>query len=127
MISELSYLIESFPGETNRARCFLHVANLTAKQLMKPFESGRRKRSSEEDEGDKVVQVLGTEAEEAEEERTAVRERDERVEEEDDDVDGFVDELSRMPEDERREAVNAVRPIHMALTKVNIPRIRFPN
>ncbi|KAI0037894.1 hypothetical protein FA95DRAFT_1475131, partial [Auriscalpium vulgare] len=38
LIAELAVILESFPGDANRTRCFLHVVNLVAKQLLRQFE-----------------------------------------------------------------------------------------
>ena len=37
MVDELADLLEDFPGESNRTRCFTHIINLIAKSIIKPF------------------------------------------------------------------------------------------
>ncbi|KAI0371579.1 hypothetical protein BV20DRAFT_902661, partial [Pilatotrama ljubarskyi] len=38
MIEELNELLENFPGEANRGRCFDHVVNLCTKSVLRPFD-----------------------------------------------------------------------------------------
>ena len=38
MVDELADLLEDFPGESNKTRCFTHIINLVAKSIIKPFD-----------------------------------------------------------------------------------------
>ncbi|KAI0076721.1 hypothetical protein K474DRAFT_1570699, partial [Panus rudis PR-1116 ss-1] len=38
MIREMPLAIETFPGEANQVRCFDHIANLSAKTVMRQFD-----------------------------------------------------------------------------------------
>ena len=38
MIDKLVNLLLNFPGAPNQTRCFLHIVNLIAKQLLKQFD-----------------------------------------------------------------------------------------
>ena len=38
MIEELADLLDDFPGEANRTRCFMHILNLVAKSIIKQFD-----------------------------------------------------------------------------------------
>jgi len=38
MIEELADLLDDFPGEANRTRCFTHILNLVAKSIIKQFD-----------------------------------------------------------------------------------------
>jgi hypothetical protein len=39
-------LLTKFPGEANRVRCFLHILNLVAKEILKPFDTIKSKRKT---------------------------------------------------------------------------------
>ncbi|KAG1722531.1 hypothetical protein EDD22DRAFT_760423, partial [Suillus occidentalis] len=53
MVNELSDLLEDFPGETNRTRCFLHIVNLVAKTLIRQFDVPKAKVDTIMDEAEK--------------------------------------------------------------------------
>ncbi|KAG1760280.1 hypothetical protein EDD22DRAFT_757666, partial [Suillus occidentalis] len=53
MVNELSDLLEDFPGETNRTRCFLHIINLVAKTLIRQFDVPKAKADTIMDEAEK--------------------------------------------------------------------------
>jgi hypothetical protein len=38
MIEELADLLDDFPGEANRTRCFTHILNVVAKSIIKQFD-----------------------------------------------------------------------------------------
>src|SRR5271155_6012938 len=43
MIQELSDLRENFPGATNQTRCFTHILNLVVKSILKQFDPPKKK------------------------------------------------------------------------------------
>ena len=55
MVDELSKLLRNFPGDVNRTRCFLHIVNLVAKQLLKQFDVPRKDTDSALDEAEKQL------------------------------------------------------------------------
>ena len=46
MIQTLFQLLSAFSGEASRVRCFLHILNLVAKSILKPFDTGKSKRKA---------------------------------------------------------------------------------
>ncbi|TDL29000.1 hypothetical protein BD410DRAFT_702115, partial [Rickenella mellea] len=38
MTTELADLIDAFPGDANRTRCFAHILNLVAKSVIRQFD-----------------------------------------------------------------------------------------
>ena len=106
MISCLSGDLPSFPGKANHVRCFLHVINLVAKTLLSPFQAPESGSG-----GDSMV-VLGEELDGID--------QDIEVEddEEDDDMDGWVDELKAMDEVDRANLDKDIQPLRTVVTKV---------
>ena len=43
MVDELKNLIDVFPGESNRTRCFDHIVNLIAKSVIQQFDTPKAK------------------------------------------------------------------------------------
>jgi hypothetical protein len=59
MILLVADQIETFPGEANMTRCFLHVVNLVAKTLICVFDiPATTKKTEELDEAEKVLREL---------------------------------------------------------------------
>jgi hypothetical protein len=43
MIKHLSNMLDDFPGPANQTRCFMHMVNLIAKSILKPFDIQKNK------------------------------------------------------------------------------------
>lgn len=142
MIEELSEIVDEFPGEANRTRCFLHIINLVAKSMLKQFEPPKKKtkKSSknkkkgddedEEEEGEEEVSDNEKEAAEmealiAELTRDIEREESRRPftdggdEEEEDNLEGFIDEVAAMSEGDQETLRKQNQPIRLLLAKVS--------
>jgi hypothetical protein len=46
MIEKLFEALAEFPGQNNRVQCFLHILNLVAKTILKPFDLPKAKDGS---------------------------------------------------------------------------------
>jgi hypothetical protein len=65
MIEELHILLKDFPGPANQTRCFLHILSITAKSIIKQFDTPKVKSGHESGtEMDNAVQRLADIAEE---------------------------------------------------------------
>jgi hypothetical protein len=116
MTRQLAKLIPSFGGEPTRTRCFLHIVNLVAKSILKEFDSSKNKADLDEDllatAGDDLAEGLEGE------EQITLAERGDEDDMEDDDVEGWVDEMEEMSIDERNILKQSMRPVRITLVKV---------
>jgi hypothetical protein len=120
MIDHMAEVIESFPGEDNRVRCFNHIINLVAKSLLKLFEVSKKKRGveGEVDDAEAALRELAADLdlEDMEMQRDAFAAGGDVGIDDDDDI---VDEIATMSEEEVTEFRKAVLPITKALVKVS--------
>jgi hypothetical protein len=121
MINELEDLLEDFTGDPSRIRCFLHIVNLVAKSLLKQFNLPKKKQSGDNEGGesealDDLLRELAEGIEEEEEITLAESASDEDADE--DDTEGWVNELERLDVGDRVEAADQIRPIRFVLVKV---------
>lgn len=142
MIECLEELLDDFPGPANQTRCFLHVVNLVVKSILKQFDlpkpkpkkpkpskddgdqndgSGDDKGSGDEDDGndgsgdedDRNVELLKL-AGDVDDEGNMMADN----EDEDDNVEDWIDERDEMTEQELRRLSASVTPVRLLLTKV---------
>jgi hypothetical protein len=123
MIEELEDLIEEFPGDANRTRCFAHIINLVAKTAIRQFDTPKAKADEALDAAEAELQRLA-EGEDLEDEETLnelrKKEREDKEgESQDDDTDGWVDEMDELDEVEREELRENIRPVRLVLVKVS--------
>lgn len=117
MIDELADCLKSFPGATNRTRCFAPVLNLVAKSIIQQFDVSKAKTEVALDAAERELQELVAETE-LEEEEMAM---DDDVDVDDiDDVDGLVDVRMEMSAAERDILAASVRPVKLVLAKVRL-------
>lgn len=114
MVEKLGELLPGFPGLEAHIRCFAHTINLTAKGVLRPFEPVKVKDAVAE--GDEL-EAIAKDAE-VEELRAELKDLEENGEQSADDLQGFVNVLDEMSEEERQEWQESVRPVRGALIKV---------
>jgi hypothetical protein len=121
MIDSMAAIIEGFPGEENRVRCFNHIINLVAKSLLRLFEVSKKKRGAEAevDEAEVALRELAgdLDLEDMEMQRDTFAAGGDVGVDDDNDV---VDEIAKMSDEEAREFRKAVLPITKALLKVRL-------
>ena len=133
MIDELEDLLANF-FRVNHTRCFLHINNLVARSLVRQFDvkkvqSTARDNSVVDDNDDPTEVQIQTLAEGLEEEERLHREATlESLEsmaagEDDDDIEGWVDEMAALSQPERELAQRAIRPMQLVLIKVRATTI----
>lgn len=121
MTEDLSDLVAHFGGHSSRVRCVLHITNLVAKSLLRPFDSPKKKggqtnvgvemdtagtqdssdSSGDDDEGGQELEGPGD------------------IEKEADNLDGWVDEAEELSRDERVQLEAHVRPLKSILVRVS--------
>jgi hypothetical protein len=116
MVNELSDVLEDFPGETNRTQCFLHIVNIVAKTLIRQFDIPKAKVDTIMDEAEKQLQDLAKDIDES----GPNGRDDERNDEENDNIEGWVDEMEKLPACEHQAVRKSVGPIRFVLVKVTV-------
>lgn len=124
MFPELEKLLPNFRGLNAHVRCFAHTVNLTAKGVLRPFEPNKKKDDSADTEG-AAVSGSGFDDTALEELRAQLRDLEENGDQEKDDLEGFVEVLDEMTDNEREEWNEAVQPLRSALTKVSSDELSF--
>jgi len=119
MIDELGDLIKSFPGDTNHAQCFNHVIALVAKSAIRQFDVPKGQADAALDEAERELRDLA-EGIDIEDEMT---QGEWEIPGDDDDDeengDGWVDEVATLSIADREELEVNVRPIRLVLVKVS--------
>ena len=118
MIDKLADLLANFPGKANRTRCFLHIINLVVKSVIQQFDVAKGKADNLLDNAEQELRALaeGIDLEDMETQREQGDDND--------DVEGWVDERNALSVADREELDASVRPVKLALVKVNKLRIR---
>lgn len=118
MIDELVDLLPNFPGPANRCRCFLHIVNLIAKTLLKQFEVPKKDISAALDAAEQELLELaaGTDMEEM----VTVAEGGLGDGKDADDVEGWVNEMDLLSEEESEELRKSIQPVRLVLVKVRL-------
>lgn len=115
MIAALGRILDDYPGDPNRARCFNHVIALLAKRMTRQFDVAKGEADAALDEAEKELGNLAEEIDIEEMLTQANQDEDEDVDNDDDD-DDMEDDLS--PAD-RKELDASTRPVKLVLVKVS--------
>jgi hypothetical protein len=127
MVVELAKLIDCFPGAANLTRCFLHIVNLVAKSTLHVFDPPKNKADdSSLDAAAKELNKLAANLEQEEAEaqmNLAARDSDDMTdntiqEDIESSVEGWVDEVAALSENDRKELEASVIPVQTAILKV---------
>lgn len=116
MINELSNSIITFPGDENRARCFNHVIALIAKSSICQFDVPKGQADAALDDTEKELNDL---ADGIDIKDKTMRDESEGEDGEDDDVDGWVNEIGRLSVADREELEANIKPVRLVLVKVS--------
>lgn len=125
MINELARLVDDFPGPANQTRCFLHILNLVVKSILQQFDVPTSKKTDGDEENNELESIDAGRKEllklagdiDIEEEMTAgAGDEDDAID--DDNNEGWVDELEVMTEEELHDLSKSVQPVRLLLTKV---------
>jgi len=122
MIAKLANLLDDFPGPANQMQCFTHILNLVVKSIIRQFDLPKSKGDKILDDAAKELLLLAGNIEFKEDE-LAKRDGREEDEDEDDNVEGWIDECMLMTDAELEELDESVEPVCLLLTKVS----RLPN
>lgn len=121
MITELAHLLDEFPGAANRSRCFTHILNLAAKTILRQFDSPGNKSSISRSEAAAELAKLSVDLELEEQLSRAFDGTDnDKDDEEEDDVNGWIDEMAELDDDEREEMEEEAITVRLMLVKVRV-------
>ena len=115
MIDKLADLLENFPGDPNRARCFNHVIALVAQKMTRQFDVHKGGVDAALDEVEKELRNLAEGIDIEEMLTKSMQDADEEDEDDEENEDGTEDEMSA----EDRTVLDAsMRPLRLVLVKV---------
>jgi len=125
MIDELEDQVLEFSGRAIHMHCFLHTVNLVAKSLVRKFDVKKKRRDGEhtgfkDENAERLEQELHTLADRIElEERATV---DENNLDDNNEFEGWIDEVERLTNKEQEEFHETVCPVKLVLVKVKHTR-----
>lgn len=119
MVDELVDLLPNFSGQANHCRCFLHIVNLVAKTLLKQFDVPKKDAESALDDAERELLELAAGIELEEMVTVAEAGAGDKDDEENDDEEGWVDEIALLSEEERAALREKVGPVRLVLVKVS--------
>ena len=119
MIDELQQLLTSF-SKVNHTRCFLHVNNLVAQSIVHQFDVPTHSKMSIVDptNPNNHLYISDIDHEEQEMHEALLRNAGMEEVEEDDDTNGWVDEMATLTEAKRKVVEEGLQPIKLLLVKV---------
>lgn len=120
MIEELADLLDDFPGEANRTRCFTHILNLVAKSIIKQFDVPKAHADEVLDDAAKELAALAVDLDI--EERISHEDPSgdgEDDADEDDNVDGWTDVRDELSSEEREVLDESLQPVRLVLAKAS--------
>lgn len=126
MIDELAAELPAFLGSQSHVRCFAYVVNLTVKGVLWPFEGKKTKETDEARVSGEAGEIEDLQSK-IEELRAQVKELESNTVQDANDLEGFVDVMQDMSNEEKEEWERNVQPIHGALTKVRYQLTGFRN
>jgi len=116
MMEELELMLTEFEGQSTRTRCILHVGNLVAKSMIKQFDISRGWEGEELGPEERELRALGQGIDVEDYEMIGETSLDPV---QDDDVNGWVDEIALLSAEEKADLESEIRPIRFALAKVS--------
>jgi hypothetical protein len=123
MIAELAKIVPKF-SEVGHTRCFLHIVNLVAKSVIRQFDVQKKRDDEHLDEAERELRELADNVnakdQEAEEEMDQCDMDGEMDvgDENDDDIEGWIDEMMLLSPSERERVEDDIRPVKLVLMKV---------
>jgi hypothetical protein len=120
--TKLASLPNSFEEE-NRARCFNHTVQLSAKELIKPFNAGMGARQASDGDNSLILEDIGDNSNGDEDEDDMGDEDEDDTDDEDkdnaDDEDDNINEIDEMTDEEREEIAADTAIVRETVTKVD--------
>ena len=118
MIRQLEELINDFKGEESQTRCFTHILNLIVKSIIRQFDIPKAQADKVFDEATTALMELAGNTD-AKEQEVAESRDDSDDDEEDKNLEGWVDERVTMTIEQLAELKKAVQPVRLMLVKMH--------
>jgi hypothetical protein len=124
MVTEMEKLLTMF-SSVNHTRCFTHILNLVTKSILKQFDVKKEAQGNDDDLDDDERLILELAEDIEQEEQITAQENDDADGEieEDNDVEGWVNEVEALSPAERASLEKSIRPVKRTLVKVMRIRI----
>lgn len=106
MVDSLAKLSLHFKGASSCVRCVLHVINLVAKSMLKLFNSPQKCSWSISEEADEMFNLLNDDAN-----KVDLSLGENSTEDEDDNVEGWIDEVELLTDEECETLDNHIEPL----------------
>jgi len=119
MIEELADLLDDFPGEANRTRCFTHILNLVAKSIIKQFDVPKACADKVLDDAAKELAALAVDLDIEERITREDLSGDGDDDADEDNVDGWTDVRDGLSSEEREALDESLQPVRLVLAKAS--------
>ncbi|KIK40529.1 hypothetical protein CY34DRAFT_33142, partial [Suillus luteus UH-Slu-Lm8-n1] len=118
MTTALAENVTHFGGDTARTWCFLHIVNLVAKSLLKQFDVPKNEALAFVGTAEEELQEIGQGLEAEDEDTITENGASDPNADDSDNLDGWVDEVGELSDEERNILQNNICPIKFVLAKV---------
>lgn len=116
MIRHLEALIGEFKGQQGQTRCFAHILNLIAKSIIKQFDIPKAQVGKVSDEATNALRELAANIDDEEQETAETGDKGDN--DEDENMDDWVDERKAMAVEQLATLDKSVQPARLMLVKV---------
>lgn len=118
MIDKMDAMLTRF-SSINRTHCFAHILNLVTKSLLKQFDIKQdEKKDGDLNDDEQVLLAIAGDIEEEEQIMAQENDAEDGDTEDDDSLEGWVDEIEALTDEERENLQESIRPIKRMLVKV---------
>ena len=111
MIDKLIDMLPNFTGQANCFRCFLHIVNLITKTLFKQFDMPKKDAESMLDDAERELLDLAVGIDMEEMVTVAEVGAGDKDDEENDNIEGWVDEIALLSDEEQAALHKKVGPV----------------
>lgn len=116
MIRHLGGLVDEFKGRQSQTRCFAHIINLVAKSIIRQFDVPKAQVAKAFDEATDALMELAGDIDV--EEQDMAENGDIKDEEDEENMEDWVDERDGMTVEQRVALDESVQPVRLMLVKV---------
>jgi hypothetical protein len=111
--------VTHFGGDTTQTRCFLHIVNLVAKSLLKQFEVPKNEALAFVGTAEEELREIGQGLEAEDEDTITENGASDPNADDSDNLDGWVDKVGELSDEEHDILQNNIHPINFVLAKVS--------
>jgi len=119
MTDKLVDMLPNFLGQANHCHCFLHIVNLIVKTLLKQFDVPKKNVDAALNAAERELLELAAGINMEEMVTIAEIGAGDKDDDETDNVEGWVDEMALLSDEERAELNKNIGPVRLVLVKVS--------